>query len=125
MHTRQKDSVSKTRYQLLKPGSKYRKLRKVGGDYLIDLLFEIGPGKASSFGLEPLSATELVAWQQGSENQLKGWEFSLLLDLSRIYVSSARSFEGSNELAPDLSPYEKGMQIKRGMESRVGKEVNV
>ena len=96
----------------------------MGGEYLIDILFEVGPGKASPFGLEPLGATDLMAWQQGVGHTLQGWEFSTLIELSRVFVASARKYEGSNDLAPGLTEYEKGMQIKHSMSGRVGKPSN-
>ena len=124
LHTKPEGSPVRTRYQLQKSDSPYLSLPEVGGEYIIDLLLDVGPGMAGHLGMVPISATELRAWSQGTATELEPWEFSTLLDLSAVFVSSARVYEGSSEMAPDLSTYERSMEIKNSMGNRVDREVD-
>lgn len=59
------------------------------GDYLISYLFEFGPTMAAGMGNGPLTATEILAWQELMGIEFDPWEARLLRRLSNEYVSES------------------------------------
>lgn len=53
--------------------------------YIIEWLFDFGPGISYGMGLCPVSCQEIAAWANGIE--LSAWEMKTLRALSREYVS--------------------------------------
>lgn len=80
------------------------KIRKDGGtpllppigedlDYLLGYMHRIGFYRSTGMGLVPLSASELAAWQNGSQTPLSSWEFQTLLDMSGAYLRALHEAE--------------------------------
>lgn len=64
-------------------------LPQIDVEYLVDILFEVGPTMASGMGELPLSHSELLAWMSNSGIELHPWESSMLRRLSRDYLASS------------------------------------
>lgn len=58
-----------------------------GAEYLVSYWQAAGKCNAGAMGPIPLTATDLLAWQQGTRTDLLPWEFSSLLEMSRGYIS--------------------------------------
>lgn len=72
--------------------SSLNNLPEVGaGDYLIEILFDIGPVCSNGMGAVPISEQEIAAWQFNRQTRLKAWECQYLRELSREYASMLHS----------------------------------
>lgn len=61
-------------------------------------LSELGYCGSGGMGAAPLTATEMQAWKAGTGAELSQWEFSLILEASRAFVS------GLNADSPPYMP---------------------
>jgi len=61
--------------------------------YLANYWFELGMVGNGAMGPVAISATELMAWQQGSAIELTPWEFRVLREMSRSYIASMNAAE--------------------------------
>lgn len=87
------------------------------GVYVVAYWQQAGMALSGGMGHTPLTATELSAWQRGVGIDLTPWEFSVILEMSRGYLT-ARS-EGAK---PDcLPPY--GDPVNEFDRSAVAKKV--
>jgi hypothetical protein len=57
------------------------------GQYLLDILYEIGPVSSNGFGAAPVSELELLCWQLNRGVRLSPWECETVMRLSREYAS--------------------------------------
>lgn len=57
------------------------------GEYLIELLFEIGPVKHTGMGAVGIDEADIMAWQLNQDLRLQPWEARTLRVLSREYAS--------------------------------------
>lgn len=58
-----------------------------GAEYLVTYWQASGKCSSGAMGPIPLSPTDVLAWQTGSQTDLLPWEFSAILEMSRGYVS--------------------------------------
>ncbi|WP_396190714.1 hypothetical protein [Flavobacterium sp.] len=86
--------------------------------YLASYWFELGLIGSGAMGPVAISATELLAWQQGSGNDLTPWEFKTLREMSRAYIASMTAAE-TPECPP---PY--GKQTEAFDRSLVSKKIS-
>lgn len=86
------------------------------GLHLIEHLFDAGPVQQSEMGVAPLSSLELEAWKRGTSVPLEPWEFQLLRDLSKAYLSEMLS--GRDPMRP--APY---IEFDQDARDAVGKQV--
>lgn len=68
--------------------------------YLLGHLFEVGPLLSGGMGPAPLSAQELLAWQQLRAITLSPWESATLMQLSRSYLSELQQASDPKRPAP-------------------------
>ena len=61
--------------------------------YLANYWFELGLVGNGAMVPVAISATELLAWQQGSGVELTPWEFRVLREMSRAYIASMNAAE--------------------------------
>lgn len=54
-----------------------------GGEYLIALLFKLGPARSE----RPLDDLDLEAWERRRGIQLEPWQADLIVDMSKAYLS--------------------------------------
>lgn len=54
--------------------------------YILSYWQELGMVQSSAMGNTPLSASEIVAWQEGSGVLLQAWEFFILREMSKAYL---------------------------------------
>lgn len=73
------------------------------GQYLIDILFQVGPTK----GEMPLCEGDLEPWERRRGIELMPWQADLLVDLSRTYMVESHA---ARETAA-LCPWEPGRKI--------------
>jgi hypothetical protein len=57
------------------------------GGYLVEILFEVGPGVPGMAGLSPIGEQDLMAYQFNSQIRLEPWESRLLRQMSRDYCA--------------------------------------
>lgn len=62
-------------------------------EYLIAYWQSAGMVSQGGMAMAPLSASELSLWNDGVSAGLAPWEFSMLLEMSRAYVSESRRAE--------------------------------
>jgi hypothetical protein len=85
-----------------------------GFSFLIDYLFEVGPGISSGMGYCGLSFQEIESWLRTTKLDLTAWEVLALKKLSSAYVSEYNQAddpkrkppyipEGATEQRPDNS----------------------
>lgn len=58
-----------------------------GAEYLVGHWQSVGRCSSNGMGMAPLMASEVLAWQQGTNTDLLPWEFTAILEMSRGYVS--------------------------------------
>lgn len=63
------------------------------GEYLIAYWQDIGLAQSGGFGSAPLSCLEVEAWQRCTGICLEPWEFKILRDMSRSYLSQLQEGE--------------------------------
>jgi len=61
--------------------------------YLVGYWQDAGLVGVGGMGPVPISSAELIAWQQGQSIALQPWEFSVLRDISRVYLAQAQASE--------------------------------
>lgn len=85
--------------------------------YLLEFLFEIGPLGSDR---NQITSAELIAWQTGTGLELTSWEFSSILDLSRIIAGCVRTYNGANLNCPNSENKDKDV-IGKGVAEILGK----
>lgn len=74
-------------------------------NYLLEMLFDIGPVMPVGMGNGSISEQELRAYQDNQGIELTWWECSILKMLSREYAAQL-SLTGRNDARPYVSPAE-------------------
>lgn len=69
-------------------------------DYMIQHLWDVGPGVSFGMGLLPLSFQEIAAWQHGCGYRLRPWEVQSLRAMSVAYVAQMQKSTEPNCPAP-------------------------
>lgn len=72
--------------------------------HMLEYWRDIGFFLAGGMGRAPLSAQEVLAWQNGTQTPLTPWEFQALLDASRRYVEMLKVAEDATCLPPFGAP---------------------
>jgi hypothetical protein len=68
--------------------------------YLVDLLFEVGPTEQGGLGPSPISWQELRAWNELMSRNLQPWELVMIRRLSVEYVGFGHEAQSSDCPAP-------------------------
>lgn len=93
-------SQPKTRREEIGEGQ-LSELPDVGaGDYLLSILFDVGPVVSNGFGANPISEIELAAWQFNRGVRLTWYECYLLRRMSRDYAAMLSEARNASCPAP-------------------------
>jgi hypothetical protein len=77
------------------------------GEYLIELLYEIGPVKPAGMGVSSsIDETDLLAWQANQSVSLLPWESKMIRVLSREYASMLAEASSPSCPAPYIASLE-------------------
>ncbi len=77
-------------------------LPSIQASYLIDLVFEVGICQPNGFGLSPISWSDLDAWSRIKGIHLSSYEGSMIVMISRIFVTSHVKYDDKDEPAPHV-----------------------
>ncbi len=72
-------------------------------DYLISILYDVGPILSGATDLRSLQYTDLQAWVTVCGIKLEGWEARLLLSFSNLYLGQFQKARDGGS-APQLDP---------------------
>ena len=72
----------------------------VEAEYLLAILFEIGPTMAAGMGAGPITHEELRAWQENTGIELQPWQVRTLRRLSCDYLVESNKAEKADCPAP-------------------------
>jgi len=61
--------------------------------FVVAYWHDVGMVLPGGMGPVPLTASELIAWQQGTGTDLQPWEFSALMEMSRVYLAARQEGE--------------------------------
>lgn len=81
-----------------------------GGEYLANLLWEIGPVTPNGMGSSPLSFLEIQAWQNCTGVSLRTSEVMALRTLSIAYLNESQQATDIDRLAP-WTEFEDAQQV--------------
>lgn len=73
-------------------------------DYLVAILFEIGPTMAGGMGAAPITHGEIMAWKINTCTALSAWEARTLKRLSLEYLSASHAAEARDAQPPWQQP---------------------
>lgn len=96
-----------------------------GAEYLLEVLFEVGPVKQSMSGAVAIDDVDLLAWQSNQDLVLSAWACRIVRSLSHSYADMLRQATSPLSAPPyipqlDISP-EKRESIAKGLLSWVDK----
>ena len=91
------------------------------GEYILQVLFEIGTVKNGMSGAVPIDNTDILAWQYNSGIELSAWECRQLIHLSRAYAAMSHEAKDIKCIAPYIPPrnidHEKRKQIAEALQN--------
>lgn len=91
------NASSKTRLELIQEKGGEAELPQFEvAAYLVDYWRDVGSVNQGGYSPSPLSAAEIQAWQQMAGIRLNPWEFRIIREMSRAYLSylhEAEEFE--------------------------------
>lgn len=71
-----------------------------GGEWLLQVFWDVGPAMSTPMGSAPLSHSEMRAWQETSGVELEPWQASLLRRMSAEYLAECQKAESPNCPSP-------------------------
>jgi hypothetical protein len=77
----------------------------IGGEYLLEALFEAGPAKSGMMEPEPLGWNDVYFFAQATGDISEPWEMKALFRMSKAYLDGLNS--GKNAFA--LSPLQRSL----------------
>lgn len=72
----------------------------MGGVYLIEYFWEVGPAMSGGFSMSPITNAELRAWQHNIGISLQPWEARVLRRLSTEYIAESHDAEERDAIEP-------------------------
>lgn len=114
--TKEGEEDKRSRLKRLKEAGEEPKFPPISCEYLVKILFEVGPSMQGGMGAAKLTEEELRAWQANTGITLSPWESRTLRRLSVEWITEAQRAEDPGCSSPLDEPAEEMTEAQRRAE---------